>query len=172
MDFYTTIFELIDLRSFSNLWYWIALAVMWSSTSHWVLGVPFDMVQRASKGDAHMQDLEEMTRLQVRRLLMIGHVSGLWIIGFAMFLLTTLAILAFFYAVEFAQAVFLLVLPMAIVGAMSVSAAQRIQTGDLFGSALVKTLTRHRFRIQLLGVLSIFVTAMWGMYQNLQMGAL
>ncbi len=45
----TLIFDLIDMRSFSNLWYWIALAVTWSSTSHWVLGVPFDMVLRARR---------------------------------------------------------------------------------------------------------------------------
>jgi hypothetical protein len=43
------VFEVIDMRSFSNLWYWIALAVLWSSTSHWVLGVPFDMIQRARR---------------------------------------------------------------------------------------------------------------------------
>ncbi|MEM9756043.1 MAG: component of SufBCD complex, partial [Pseudomonadota bacterium] len=32
--------DVIDLRSFSNLWYWIVLAVFWSSASHWGLGVP------------------------------------------------------------------------------------------------------------------------------------
>ena len=47
LDWYQSIFELIDMRSFSNLWYWIALAVMWSTASHWVLGVPWDMVIRA-----------------------------------------------------------------------------------------------------------------------------
>ncbi|MEC7258626.1 MAG: component of SufBCD complex, partial [Pseudomonadota bacterium] len=49
MDWYSSIFELIDMRSFSNLWFWIALAVTWSTTSHWVLGVPFDMVNRARR---------------------------------------------------------------------------------------------------------------------------
>ncbi|MCU0909379.1 MAG: component of SufBCD complex, partial [Rhodobacteraceae bacterium] len=31
MDWYLTVFEVIDMRSFSNLWYWIGLAVLWSS---------------------------------------------------------------------------------------------------------------------------------------------
>ena len=58
MDWYQTIFELIDMRSFSNLWYWIVLAVLWSSVSHWVLGVPFDMVQRAKRhGGKSLDDL-------------------------------------------------------------------------------------------------------------------
>jgi len=42
VTWYETIFELIDMRSFSNLWYWIVLSVLWSTMSHWVLGVPFD----------------------------------------------------------------------------------------------------------------------------------
>ena len=49
MEIYAILTEIIDLRSFSNLWFWIALAVMWSSTSHWVLGIPHDMIQRAKR---------------------------------------------------------------------------------------------------------------------------
>ena len=37
MAWYQTVLELIDMRSFSSLWYWIGLAVLWSSASHWVL---------------------------------------------------------------------------------------------------------------------------------------
>jgi hypothetical protein len=49
LGWYSNVFEVIDMRSFSSLWYWIALAVMWSSASHYVLGVPFDLVQRARR---------------------------------------------------------------------------------------------------------------------------
>lgn len=49
VDFYVRISEVIDFRSFSNLWFWIALAVMWSTASHWVMGVPWDLVQRARR---------------------------------------------------------------------------------------------------------------------------
>ncbi|MEM1302406.1 MAG: component of SufBCD complex, partial [Pseudomonadota bacterium] len=124
MDFYTTIFEVIDMRSFSNLWYWIALAVLWSSAAHWTLGVPFDMIQRARrKGEDAQVDLEDITRINVKRLLMINSVAGLWILGFVMFMLTTLGLLAFYYSVEFAQALFLMALPLSLVGALSVSVA-------------------------------------------------
>ena len=86
MDWHQTLFELIDMRSFSNLWFWIALAVVWSTASHWVLGVPFDMVIRARKhgGQAEV-DLEDMVRVNVNRLLYIGHVSGLWLLGLGCF---------------------------------------------------------------------------------------
>ena len=69
MDWLQIIFEVIDMRSFSNLWYWIALAVVWSTTSHWVLGVPYDMILRARrKGGQAMTDLEDIVRVNVNRL--------------------------------------------------------------------------------------------------------
>ena len=72
------IIQLIDMRSFSSLWYWIALAVTWSTTSHWVLGVPFDMVTRARRrGGAEGEDLVTLTRINVARLMVIGREAGL-----------------------------------------------------------------------------------------------
>ena len=173
MDIYTTLFEVIDMRSFSNLWYWIALAVLWSSASYWVLGVPFDMIQRARRhgGDAQA-DLELYVGIKVRRMLLIGQVSGLWLIGFVCFALTALAILAFWYWVEFAQALFLLLFPLTFVGMMALATATRIQHGPLLGEALHRALMRHRLWTQIIGILAVFATAMFGMYQNLELGAL
>ena len=81
MNWYTSIFELIDMRSFSNLWFWIALAVAWSSASHWILGVRYDMALRSRRvGGQSEIDLEDIARVNVNRLLYIGRVSGLWIL--------------------------------------------------------------------------------------------
>ncbi|MFC4671872.1 component of SufBCD complex [Seohaeicola nanhaiensis] len=173
MNWYTSIFELIDMRSFSNLWFWIALAVFWSTTSHWVLGVPFDMVQRARRhGGQAEADLADIARVNVNRLLFIARISGLWILGFACFVLTMLALLGFWYGVEFAQALFLLAFPMSLVGLLSLSTAQQIETEESQGEQLCRRLTRHRLKVQLIGTASIFVTALWGMYQNLNVGVL
>ena len=173
MDIYQNIFELIDLRSFSNLWFWIALAVMWSTASHWVLGVPFDMVQRARRhGGQTEQDLEDLVRINSNRLLFIARVSGLWILGIGCFLLTGLAIMGFVYGLEIAQALFLLGFPMSIVGLLSLSTAHLIQQEQATGELLRKRLTRNRLYVQITGVISIFITALWGMYQNLSIGVL
>ncbi len=173
MDLYSNIFELIDMRSFSNLWFWIALAVMWSSASHWVLGVPYDMVSRAQRyGGEVEQDLEDLVRINSNRMLYIARVSGLWILCFACFALTTLALLGFIYRLEFAQAVFLLALPMSIVGLLSLSTARLIHQEQASGEHLRRRLTRHRLYVQMTGVVSIFITALWGMYQNLSIGVL
>ncbi|WP_252734681.1 component of SufBCD complex [Octadecabacter sp. 1_MG-2023] len=159
------------MRSFSNLWYWIALAVVWSSVSHWVLGVPFDMIQKARKlGDQAEADLQDMVRINVNRLLYIGQVSGLVLLTFLTFALTSLGIMAFFYDVEFAQAVFLLAFPMTLVGALSMATANVIARDQPQGEALFARLTKHRVITQFIGMFSIFVTAMFGMYQNLAVG--
>ncbi len=173
MDWHLAVFEVIDMRSFSNLWFWIALAVMWSSASHWVLGVPFDMVARAKRhgGQAEI-DLEDMVRINSNRILFIAHEAGLWILGFASFLLTGLLVLGFFYDVEFAQAVFLLAFPMSLVGLMSVRTSIRIRNEASQGEALWRRLSIHRVLTQVIGMVSIFVTALWGMFQNLSVGVL
>ncbi len=169
LDWYRTIFDLIDLRSFSNLWYWIALAVLWSSTSHWVLGVPFDMVTRARKnGGEAAQDLHDMVGINTRRLLYIARVSGLWLIGILAFFFSILIVLGFFYRVEIAQAVFLLMAPMALVGALSLSTAQDITVRQLEGEELYRRISRHRMTVQAIGMVSIFITSLWGMWQNMQ----
>lgn len=173
MDWYSAVFELIDMRSFSNLWYWIALAVLWSTTSHWVLGVPYDMIQRAARhGGAAEADLEDMVRINCNRLIYIAGVSGLWLLGLVSGVITSLAILGFWYRIEFAQAVFLLAAPMTLVGALSLAAARAIRAQGLQGEALRKRLHRHRVHTQVVGMLAIFVTAMWGMYHNMVSGVL
>ena len=161
------------MRSFSNLWFWIALAVVWSSASHWVLGVPFDLVQRARRIEGQsMVDLEDLTRINVNRLLYIGRVSGLWVMGLTCFILSALAVLGFAYELEIAQALFLLGFPLSLVGLLNLSTARLIETEHLRGEALCKRLTRCRLYTQMIGTLAIFVTALWGMYQNLSIGVL
>lgn len=173
MDWYTAVFELIDMRSFSNLWYWIALAVMWSSASHWILGVPWDMVLRAQRGiDGFERDLCDVVRVNVNRILHIGEISGLWVLGLCCFVLTSLALLGFVYGQEFAQAVFLLAFPMSFVGLLTVSTAQKISNEVVDASQLLQIMTRQRMIIQALGMVSIFVTSLWGMYQNFSYGPL
>ena len=173
MQWYQSIFELIDLRSFSNLWYWIALAVLWSSASHYVIGVPFDLVIRAKRfGGQAQADLEDLARVNVNRLTYIATASGLWMLGFVSAILAMLIMLGFYYGIEFCQAVLLLFLPMTILGAMSLRTAFRLRAEGAAGDLLRRRLTRHRFWTQGLGILSIFVTAMWGMWQNMNLGAL
>ncbi|MEX0307757.1 MAG: component of SufBCD complex [Ruegeria sp.] len=173
MDIYSSIFELIDMRSFSNLWYWIGLAVLWSSASHWVMGVPYDLVVRARRvGGQSEQDLLDIVRINSNRLLYIVDTSGLVIMAICCFVLTGLAMLGFFYSVEFAQAVFLLLFPVCFVMLINISTARRLKRLDATVENVSKTLTRCRTFTQIIGMFTILITAFWGMYQNISIGVL
>ncbi|WP_298934989.1 component of SufBCD complex [uncultured Ruegeria sp.] len=173
MDWYTSIFELIDMRSFSNLWFWIVLAVVWSSTSHWVMGVPYDLVIRARRvGGQAEADLLDIVRIQTNRMLNIVDMSGTLLLAIVCFVSTGLGTLGFFYGVEFAQAVFLLAFPMTFVTLVNISHARRLRQEELTLERVAKTLSRCRLYTQIIGMISVLVTALWGMYQNISIGVL
>ena len=167
MDVLDTALEVIDLRSFSNLWYWIALATLWSSVSHWVLGVPHDMIQRGRREGGQAQaDVEDLVRININRLLNVVD-SGAWmLVGVAFFWLSVLMVLAFWYNIEFAQALLFLFAPMLVVVWASVRASRRIVAEAATGEALFRRLTVHRRVVQVIGMLAITVTALYGMWQN------
>lgn len=168
LEWYSLLLLTIDMRSFSSLWYWIVLAVLWSSVSHWVLGIPFDMITRARKqGGEAGADMTTLARVNARRMLYISRNGGVWVIGIVFCLLTVLGLLAILFRVELAQAVLLLFAPMVLVGYLSLRLALRVETDAPEGAALIRVLMRHRFMVQLIGMISIFVTALFGMYQNL-----
>ena len=105
-------------------------------------------------------------------MLSIGRLAGLWLVGVFCFVLAGLFTAGFIYGVEFAQATFLLVFPLAMIWLLSLNTAAIIAAGELDGEALCRQITRHRFHIQLLGLMFIFATAMWGMYRNFTVGVL
>lgn len=161
------------MRSFSNLWYWIVLAVLWSTASHWVLGVPFDMIARAKRhGEMAQDDLETMVRINVDRLLFVARSAGTWIVAIWAFVLTLLVLLGFVYDIEFAQAVLFLYFPFSILMLISFRTALLVEAGERQGDALHRRLLRHRVTTQVLGMVSIFVTSLFGMYQNMHIGVL
>ncbi len=173
MDWYTSVIEIIDMRSFTSVWYWIFLAVAWSSTAHWTLGVPFDAVTRARRssgrasGQAAQDELETLVHVNCNRIVHIMDISGLWIVVFGFFVLTILATLGFFYRIEFAQAVFLIAAPWTLVAMLSVRNARKLQAVAPVGEALRRHIARLRFYNQLIGLTAIFITAFWGMWHNL-----
>jgi len=173
VNWYNVIFELIDMRSFSNLWYWIVLAVLWSTASHWVLGVPFDMISRARRhGGPAQDDLETMVRINCSRMLYITRAARSWLMAIWAFATTVMVLLGFGYHVEFAQALLFLFLPFSALMALSLRSAMLIEAGEDTGEALHRRLMRHRISTQVLGMVSIFVTSLFGMYQNMHIGVL
>lgn len=160
--------EMVDMRSFSSLWFWLAVAVYWSLSSHWVLGVPQDMIHRAHRiGGAAVDDLETIVRINTQRLLYYAREGHVPLIALTMFLLTVLLILGFGYDIEFAQALLFFFVPAILQGLLAIRSARLIEAGQGQGEALFRRLFRHRISVQVLGMVSIFVTGLYGMFHNL-----
>lgn len=171
MNWFETIAAVIDLRSFSSLWYWIGLAVYWAYVSQRIMGVPYDVIVQASRGDgAAVRDLEALLTFHVNRILYVAAQAGLWLIGLVCFVLTILAVLGFAYRVEFAQALLFLALPAAVVAGLNLSLARALRSEPSDADDVCLRLRRHRTLIHAIGLVAIFFTALWGMSQNLGVG--
>ncbi len=170
MNWNDAIFQIINLDTFSNVWYWLAVAVTWSVACHWIMGVPFDMIYRA-KRDAEdaATDLEAMVAINVRRLNTITDIAGLWIMGFAAFVLSGLLMAGFYYGFEMAQGLFCLGLPLTLTGLISLRQSRVFAVKQPTGAALTTKLLRMRLLFQVIALMSIFATAMYGTYRNLSL---
>jgi len=148
VDWNQAIFSVVSLHTFSNVWYWLAVAVTWSVASHWILGVPFDMVFRAKRhgGDA-MDDLELIVAVNLRRMTPILDVAGLWMAGLGSFILS----------------------PLSIATVMNFRLCRRFSQKLPQGELLTRTLIRTRFWIQVIAMLSIFLTSLYGMFRILSL---
>lgn len=160
MSLSTTFLEVIDLRSFSSIWYWIVVTVAWSQMSYRPLGVPFDRIQRARrKGGEDLADVEALVAIQVRRTARIVQEAGAWAAGGLAFVHTIMLTLGVWYGIELALAIELIVLPATLVGILAMFTANRIYQEEATGTRLLRLLLRHRFWTQVIGMLSICVTA-------------
>ena len=107
MSLYKLSVEFLDLRSFSNLWYWIAVFAVWAKAIGWGLGVPYDMVRKARReGGQALYELEVMARITTGRMLATSRGLGPWLVAMVSFGVTSLALLGFVYHSGLAEAVF------------------------------------------------------------------
>lgn len=173
MNWHGSVLSLIDLRSFSSLWFWIAVAVTWSTVTHNPLGLPWDMVQQARRrGGQHMADLEALVAIQIRRRQAIIGSSGVLLAGLWAAALSALAILGFGYGLELSQALTMLFLPLSLVGLLRLRLMAALARGEVAGEALCKRLTWHRAGVQAIGLTAILATSLWGMWFNINVRAL
>ena len=83
-------------------------------------------------------------------------------------MVTTLGMLGFVYDVEFAQALLFIFVPLAVLGGLSLRTASIIAQSEGQGDALFRRLFWHRVSTQVLGMIAILVTSLYGMWQNMQ----
>lgn len=161
-----TLFDLISPNAFSSLWYWAFTALLWSRLAHAPLGVPVDMYDRTGPEDA--EDVFTLIRLGVGRHLAITSRMGPVLTGGWAFVLTTLAGLAILYGQELAQAILLILAPLALAQTMITRTARRMTGMDPDIGALLRELRNLRITVQIIALAAIFFAALFGMIHNLQ----
>ncbi|MCY3997723.1 MAG: component of SufBCD complex [Rhodobacter sp.] len=164
MEWRETVSALIDTRSFSSLWFWIAVLAVWFTMGKRVLGVPVGIMRRAARNDGQAQkDLEDLVRIRARYLHQTGRRSGTWIVAVFCAVLSGLGLTGFLYGVEIAQALFLLVFPTASWCILELVTAARIDSEAPTGEPLREHMWRQRNRVQLVGLLSALVSVAVGL---------
>lgn len=170
LDWTEAITRVIDLGTFASIWYWLVVIVAWSVASNWLIGIPFDMLIAARKYEAGpLADLSAVVDVNVRRIVRFDDVLGVWLVGLCTFVLSGLATSGFLYGFEFAQGAFVLGAPLALVGLLNLRLARELGGTPLAGPDLVKRLYATRLWTQVIAAVALFVTAMYGMYFNLDL---
>ena len=168
MNFTDAILRFIELDTFSNVWFWLVVVVAWAIACHWLIGVPFDVMVRARRGDDEaLRDLEALVDINLRRFIWFYTKAGPAFAGLAAFFLAGAGLLAVVYRFELAIGLLLLGLPMAAVVLMNLRLALSLHKAPLSGQALVSRLLRVRLWTQFAAAIALFVTAVIGMAFNI-----
>ena len=158
-------FEIIDLKSFWSLWYWILTVIAWSMNSHFTMGVPHDCVQRAERlGGAWEEHCDALAIVHATRLRYFVERGGVFLAGFVAFVLTLLLALGFGFGLEVAQALSMLLVPLVFANLFTLRLAFRVEREALRGAALRMALSRRRLWNQVIGLCAIVAQtamAMW-----------
>lgn len=170
---------LLGSRSFSSIWFWLALVGMWSATGRSVLGVPSEVLARArtAQGTGDAQGTAVITLLDWLSLILprwhLGAREGVVFLGVTSFLMTSLAVLGFVFWLEMAQALTLLLTPFWVLFWMRVRLARRLiplvhaaqegrapvaQAADDAARAMIW----HKRFVTILSMVAVAVTALWG----------
>lgn len=173
------ILQFLDSRSFSSIWFWLALAASWTWTTRAILGVPAEIVHRAHRQPDTDADpssdallLLDWLSLNLPRWQVTPR-EGALVLALGTFLLTSLGILGFGYGLELAQAMFLLTGPFALLTVLRFRLARRLRPilaqaqHGLVGpartaEAAARAMIRHRLGVLALSALTVGLTAAWG----------
>lgn len=172
MGFFEGLLGLLDSRSFATIWFWIMLATIWSWMGRNVLGVPPDLFRRASAENGEGVVLLDWLSLILPRW-RVGQREGAWLTGIGAFVLSALLILGFGYGLEMAQALFLLLGPLALVQLLNFRLARRLRavlaaaqkgSADPAQASLeaAKRMRFHRHIVTFVSVLTVVIAALWG----------
>lgn len=155
--------NLLKTKSFDDIWYWLVLAVAWSLTTYWTMGVGNQDARAAQdKGGKYLSNFETLVGIYCERTVSSIATYGPPFVLVASFVLASLATLGFWFWILFAQAMFILLFPLCITTLVSVAFAKRQVRDPAQGKDLLKRYKTLRLVKQTIGVFAITTTSFWG----------
>ncbi|WP_435168099.1 component of SufBCD complex [Falsirhodobacter sp. 1013] len=168
MQWYELVFSAISLRSFSVLWFWIALAGFWTIVTRNVMGVPQDVILNARTDARAAEEMLWLTRFHVRRKLAMPAGLRVALVAVVAFVLSGLLALAL-AGLDAAQALFLMGAPWALIEALRLRLAHRLAAEAPDAETLANRLIWHRIMVQAIATTAIFITLIWGVWRVLSL---
>lgn len=170
------ILTILDSRSFGSIWFWLLLTLAWTLAGRRIAGVPAEVLAAIGKpqspDDAASMLLLDWLSLTLPRRRM-GHAEAAVLLGVSAFVGTALFVLGFFYGLEMAQALVLLLLPFGLLFAADIRLSRRLfdivhaaETGALSvndaAQQAAKLMRRQRVAVNVGSVVAVAVTAWRG----------
>jgi hypothetical protein len=146
------------VSSFQSLWYWILHVVVWTLVTHRTLGVPYDMILRGRRLPEVAGSVEVLARIHAARAVGLYHSVGVFAASIAGFALAGLFTIGFVNGIEFAQAAFLILFPLAAIAYSALTLALVVLRNGLREDALLRLLGRRHFWHQIVAVTAMFVS--------------
>jgi len=131
--------------SFESAWYWVLTLVVWSMVCHTTLGVPYDMIRRGRRDPEVRARVDQRAHLAAERIGGIYDSLGTPIAAATGFALAALAVIGFVSRVEWAQALFVLGMPLVMVSYSSLRLGLAVRRDGYRGAALNRMLSRRQF---------------------------
>lgn len=166
-------FQLLQSRSFTSIWFWLMLALLWTLAGRNVVGVP-DTVVRAVRRQSHPR--AALTLLDWLSLTLPERLAnpGEWAVMVAIgaFMLSSLAVLGFAFGFEMAQALALLLIPLGVVALLRQRLVRQLSDilrraagggpAEAAAAEAARKIVIHRYLCFTLSVFAVVGTAFWG----------
>ena len=148
----------IDGKSFASVWFWLTLGVTWFVVARYPFSISNELILQARNFEESARlSVEVLAEMRAKKLLAFN----LWKVAAFSFIGSIIFVFGWIYQIEFAQALFVWLVPIMGVGGVSLYTAYRVQNRSQKGDALLDTLERHRLMVILIGCLTFGFIAYW-----------
>lgn len=161
--------EIMTANGFNSPWYWLLVAIIWARSIQLTIGIPNDVMRDAVKGDEQAkQDALALLDMHIRTVIRDFDQMGTFLVLMVSFVLASFATMGFWNDIAVLQGVFFIAMPMAILGAIGVRLAYKLQSSPPDWDTIRAIYRKHRWIKSALAVVFIFATMLWSLFLEIR----